>query len=124
MAAVNWALAVRWIARTLGLLYFAFISWFVVAHALSAGGLPNFWQAPGAVQLDFVALFLMTVGGIVGWKWEGVATIMLFLGTGIWLLVEQNLPWPPGLSLLIGVLYAFSGWCTKQPYISHRHATQ
>jgi hypothetical protein len=100
--------AARWIARTLAVLYFAFIAWFVVAHALGAGGLPNFWQAPGAVQLDFVALFLMTVGGIVGWKWEGAAAVMVLLGTGIWLLVEQHLPWPPGLSLLIGVLYAFS----------------
>jgi hypothetical protein len=82
------------------------------------------WQAPVAVRLDFAALFLMTVGGILGWKWEGVATVMMLLGTGIWLLVEQHLPWPPGLSLLIGVLYAFSWWCTKRPFISHRHAAQ
>jgi hypothetical protein len=69
-------------------------------------------------------LFLMTVGGIVGWKWEGVAAAMVLLGTGIWLLVEQDLPWPPGLSLLIGVLYAFSWWCTKRPVIFRKHAMQ
>jgi hypothetical protein len=114
---------VRWTARTLGLLYFAFISWFVVAHIVDSENLPKFWQAPGAVQLDFLALFLMTIGGIVGWKWEATAAVMVLLGTGIWLLVEQQLPWPPGLSLLIGVLYAFSWWCTKRPFASRTHAT-
>jgi hypothetical protein len=116
--------AARWTARTLALFYFAFVSWFVVAHALGAEGLPSLWRAPAAVQLDFVALFLMTVGGVVGWKWEGLATGMVLLGTGIWLLVEQQLPWPPGLSLLIGVLYAFNWWCTKRPFLSHTHAPQ
>jgi hypothetical protein len=123
MAPDNWIHAIRWIARTLGLLYFAFISWFVVAHALG-DGLPNLRQAPAAVQIDFLALFLMTVGGIVGWKWEGVAAVMVLIGTGLWLLVEQQLPWPPGLSLLIGVLYAFSWWYTKRTFILREHATQ
>jgi hypothetical protein len=116
MAADNWVNACRWIARTLGLLYFAFIAWFVVAHAVGPDGLPNFWQAPRDVQLDFLALFLMTVGGIVGWKWEGVAAIMILVGTGIWLLIEQHLPWPPGLSLLIGVLFAFSWTYSRRPF--------
>lgn len=107
----------RWTARTLGALYFVFMSWFVVAHALGAGGLPNLWQAPPAVQLDFLALFLMTIGAVVGWRWEGVAAVMVLLGSGMWLLVEQQLPWPPGLSLLIGVLYAFTWWCTKRPFM-------
>jgi hypothetical protein len=116
MAADNCINACRWIARTLGLLYFAFITWFVAAHAVN-DGLPKFWQSPAAVQLDFVALFLMVVGGIVGWKWEGVATIMILFGTGIWLLVEQHLPWPPGLSVLIGVLYAFSWSYMKWAFV-------
>jgi hypothetical protein len=105
---------VRWIARTLGLLYFAFISWFVVAHALGAGGLPNVWQAQPAVQLDFLALFLMTIGAVVGWRWEGAAALMVLFGTGLWVLVEQHLPWPPGLTLLIGLLYALTWWHTRR----------
>jgi hypothetical protein len=112
MAASNWVNAGRWTARTLSLLYLAFISWFVVAHALGAGGLPNLWEALPAVQLDFLALFLMTIGAVVGWRWEGVAAVMVLLGSAIWLLVEQQLPWPPGLSLLIGLLYAFTWGCT------------
>jgi hypothetical protein len=119
----NWAVAARWIARTVGLLYFLFISWFIVTH-LMADGLPNVWRAPRAVQLDFLALFLMTVGGIVGWKWEGLAAVMILFGVGIWLIAEQRLPWPPDLSLSIGVLYGSSWWCTKRPFTSHGHATQ
>jgi hypothetical protein len=123
VAADTWINACRWIARTLGLLYFVFISWFVMAHALD-DGLPNFWQAPRDVQLDFLALFLMTVGGVVGWKWEGVAAVMILLGTAIWLIVEQHLPWPPGLSLLIGALYAITWWCLWQPVIRQSAAPQ
>jgi hypothetical protein len=124
MTADSWVNAGRWTARILGLLYFAFISWFVVAHAFGAGGLPNVWQAPAAVQLDFLALFLMTIGAVVGWRWESVAAVMVLFGTGIWLLVEQHLPWPPGLTLLIGVLYAFTWWRTKRPFMPQRRAMQ
>jgi hypothetical protein len=49
---------------------------------------------------------------------------MVLLGTGIWLLIEQHLPWPPGLTLLIGVLYAFSWWQTKRPFFSRRPAVR
>jgi hypothetical protein len=117
MTSDNWINAGRWTARTLGLLYFVFISWFVVAHALGAGGLPNLWQAPPAVQLDFLALILITIGAVVGWRWEGMAAVMVLVGSALWLIVEQNLPWPPGLSLLIGLLYALTWWNTR------RHST-
>jgi hypothetical protein len=104
---------VRWIARTLGLLYFAFVSWFVVAHAVE-GKLPNLWQESLAVQFECLALFLVAVGGLVGWKWEGVAALMILGGSALWLIVERNLPWPPGLSLLIGLLYVLTWWNTRQ----------
>ncbi len=107
--------AARWIARALGLLYFAFIGWFVLAHAVSPEGLPSIWKMSPSEQLETLALFLMVVGAVVGWKWEGLAAVMVLFGTALWLLVELQLPWPPGLSLLIGVLYAFAWWCAKVP---------
>jgi hypothetical protein len=113
MTAEYWVKAARWTARTLGLLYFVFIGWFVVAHALDAG-LPNLRQAPLAVRLDFLALFLITIGAVVGWRWEGVAAVMVLAGSVLWLIVERNLPWPPGLSLLIGLLYSFTWWNTRR----------
>jgi hypothetical protein len=116
--------AARWTARTLGLLYFGLVSFFVVAHAVSPEGLPSVWTAPPAVQVDSLALFLMSVGAAVGWRWEGVAAVMVLCGSGMWLLVEQQLPWPPGLSLLIGALYAFSWWCERRPLMPPRLSMQ
>ena len=112
----------RWMARTLGLLYFTFIGWFIIAHAFSPEGLPPPWSMSLAEQLDAVALFLVVIGGVVGWKWEGAAAIIVLFGTALWLLLEGRLIWPPGLSLLIGILYAFAWWSTKRPFEPQRHA--
>jgi hypothetical protein len=112
----SWAAAARSIARTAAVLYFAFIALFVGAHAVE-GELPDLWYGPLAAQLDSMALLLILLGGIVGWKWEGTASVMVLLGSAIWLLVERNSPWPLGLSLLIGVLYGygFAWWRTRRP---------
>jgi hypothetical protein len=111
----------RWMARTLSLLYFAFIAIFVLAHAVSPEGLPSIWKMSPAEQLDTVALLLVVVGGVVGWKWEPAAAVITLSGTALWLFVERNLLWPPGLSILIGVLYAFAWWSTKQPFVTQEH---
>jgi hypothetical protein len=105
----------RWMARTLGVLYFAFIAIFVFADAVSPDGLPSIWEMSPAEQLDTLALFLVVIGGVVGWKCEPAAAVMILFGTALWFLVERNLLWPPGLSLLIGVLYAFIYWSEKLP---------
>ena len=112
----------RWIARTLGLVYFAFMAWFIMAHAFSPEGLPPLWRMSLAEQLDAIALFMVVVGGVVGWKSEGVAAIAVLVGTALWLLLEGQLLWPPGLSILIGVLYAFAWWSTKRPFAPQRDA--
>jgi hypothetical protein len=114
----------RWMARTLGLLYLAVIAIFALAHAMSPDGLPSIWKMSPAEQLDTLALFLVVVGGVVGWKWEPAAAVMVLFGTGLWLLVERNLLWPPGLSLLVGVLYAFTWWSTRQPVAEKKHAIE
>jgi hypothetical protein len=104
----------RWIARLLGLLYCAFIAFFVVAHALSPEGLPPVWRFSLPEKLDALALFLMAIGSVAGWKWEGVSAVLVLAGTALWVLLERDLPWPPGGTLLIGALYAFASWSTKQ----------
>jgi hypothetical protein len=48
---------------------------------------------------------------------------MILFGTVLWLLIERNFLWPPGLSLLIGVLYAFTWWSKKQPFVAQKHPT-
>ena len=114
----------RWTARTLSLLYFAVIAFFIIAHAVSPEGLPIVWKQSLDVQLDFLALFLLVVGGLVGWKWEGVAAVMILVGTSLWLFVEQQLPWPPGLSLLIGALYLCTWWSLEQPHAKRMQAAR
>ena len=108
---------VNWTARILGLLFFAFISLFVVAHAASSEGLPQLWRESLGVQLDFVALFLMVVGGIAGWKWPDMASVVVLSGYTLWQLVEHRLPWPPSwieIPLAVGVLYAVASWIKKR----------
>jgi hypothetical protein len=103
-----------WAGRILGLMFFLFVGFFVVAHALT-GELPNLWNATSHVRLDTLALFLMTVGGVVGWWTTGVASAMVLCGYGLWQLVEHRLPWPPSMvefPLVIGLLY-MSTWCCK-----------
>src|SRR5690242_14697183 len=111
MVATIWVSTARWIARTAGAVYAAFMTWFILAHALSRDGLPNLVQAPAAVQLGFLALFLMILGSILGWKWEGVAAAMILVGCLTWIVVERHLPWPPRLMPSVGFLYAFT-WLT------------
>jgi hypothetical protein len=116
-----------WAARIIGLLNFAFVGFFVVAHALSGDGLPPLWRGPLEVQLDSLALILMTIGGVVGWKWPRVATVMVLGGYAIWQAVERRLPWPPSVievPLSIGLLYAFSCWSAARPSASRGHAVQ
>jgi hypothetical protein len=113
----------RWIARTLSLCYAAFMALFIGAHALSPEGLPPLWRMPLSHTLNFLALILAAFGGMLGWKWEGIAAIAVLFGSLLWLLINHNLIWPPGLSLLIGVLYAFSWWSTKRPVMPRRYAT-
>lgn len=113
----------RWTARVLGTLYFCFMALFFVAHALSLDGLPRIGGEPLAIQLLFLAWFLMVLGCIVGWKWEGVASVMMLSGYSIWQIVEQRLPWPPSWiepALAIGLLYAFTWWYLKRPFPPQR----
>ena len=103
-----------WGGRILGTMFFLFVSFFVIAHAFSEEGLPRLWNETSRVRLDTMALFLMTVGGVVGWKYTGVASAMIFCGYALWQLVERRLPWPPGvveIPFVVGSLYAAAWWC-------------
>jgi hypothetical protein len=116
----KWPIAARWTARVLSVCYAAFMAFFIAAHALSQEGLPPLWRMPLPHQGNFLALLLAAFGGVLGWRWEGTAAVAVLFGSLLWLLINHNLIWPPGLSLLIGALYAFSWWSTKAPILIHR----
>jgi hypothetical protein len=116
----------RWGGRITGLLFFLFIAILVVGHAFSPEGLPNPLRAGTAVQLEFSALFLMVVGGLVGWKSPPAATITIVLGYVLFRLVEGGLPWPPSafeIPLVIACLYAIAWWTPKRSASPRPHAT-
>lgn len=96
---------------------------FFVAADFAPEGLPPIWKEPPAVQLDFLALLLMVVGCVVGWKWDAVAGFMTLFGYLIWQLVEQRIPWPPTwleLVLATGLLYALSWWSSNRTFTTQR----
>jgi hypothetical protein len=117
------AIAARWTARVLSLFYAAFMTFFIAAHALSPEGLPPMAKMPLSHQLNVLALLLAAFGGVIGWRWEGTAAIVVLFGSLLWLLINQNLIWPPGLSFLIGILYAFSWWSTQKSHSPWMRAT-
>jgi hypothetical protein len=119
----KWSTVGRWTARVLSLSYAAFMAFFIAAHALSPDGLAPLWGMPMSHHLNTLALLLAAFGGLLGWKWEGMAAVAVLFGTLIWLFVNQNLIWPPGLSVLIGVLYAFSWWTMKRYTLVSQRAT-
>jgi hypothetical protein len=113
-----------WSARILSLLFAAVVMLFVFAQAVS-GELPRVWQEPPVVQLEFVALLLMTVGGVAGWKWPSAASVIMLFGYVVWWIIERRLPWPPGLieiALLTGLLYAIDSWSGSRSIAQQRRA--
>jgi hypothetical protein len=78
------------------------MSWLIGAHALSPEGLPSLWGEPVGHQLNALALFLVAVGGVVGWKWELGAAVMIVSGNALWLFLNHQLLWPFGLTLAGG----------------------
>jgi hypothetical protein len=118
--------AALWAARVLGLLFFVFMVFMVIGHSLS-DGLPPLWRGPVGVQLDSLALILMTVGGVAGWKWPRAASVMVLAGYAIWQAVERRMPWPPSVvevPLFFGLLYFLNWSSAARPSASRGHAVQ
>jgi hypothetical protein len=116
MTLKKWPIAARWTARVLSVCYAAFMAFFIGAHALSPEGLPPLWRMPLPHQVNFLALLLAAFGGLLGWRWEGIAAFAVLFGSILWLLNNHNLVWPPGLSVLIGLLYGISAWSTRRAF--------
>ncbi len=119
--AIHWiSLSVRWAGRVTGLLLAAL----VVAVAVGEGGPPNVLRQPPAVRLEFLAMFLMLTGFLVGWRREllggglAVGGFVLFFGTEI---VANGKP-PGGAMLLFvipGVLLLLSYTLNRQQPFRH-----
>ena len=68
----------RWTARVLGVLMV--VSTLIIAIG---EGMPNPFTQPMIVQLGFLALALIIVGILAGWRWELSGGIMSLVGWGL-----------------------------------------
>ena len=67
----------RWTARILGTLLFS-----VVVLIAIGEGMPNPFTQPVGVQVGFLALALVLVGILAGWRWELAGGLISLAGWG------------------------------------------
>src|SRR3974390_703013 len=91
------ATACRWTGRIIG----AFLV--IVTVLLAVGeGMPNPFTQPVGVQFGFLALALILLGILAGWKWELAGGAVSFAG---WILfVVAVIRSPRGLTWFVGAL--------------------
>jgi hypothetical protein len=98
----------RWAARILGTGILLFFVSFIVV-----GKIPPIWNQPLLGQIQFVGIFLFLLGCVAGWGRDGFGAFLILIGYLIFLIVEGESPWPPGMFefiLLTGVLYLIAWW--------------
>jgi RNA polymerase sigma-70 factor (ECF subfamily) len=101
--------AARWTARSFGTLLLAFYGLFILGE-----GLPPIGSQPEGVQLNFLALGLMLLGFVVGWKHEGAAALLIGTGWALWQVSEGRLKWNLFQTPVpVAALYAFCWWATR-----------
>src|SRR5262245_46371682 len=83
----NDAAVCRWTARIVG----ALLVFFTVLIAVGQD-IPNPFAQPVAVQIGFLALALILVGILAGWRWELSGGIMSILGWCLFVLAVVTSP--------------------------------
>jgi hypothetical protein len=107
-----WAAACRCTARILGTVLVIFVLIIAIGE-----GMPNPFTQPLGVQIGFLALALIMVGILAGWRWElagGVLSLAgwcLFVGSVVGF---QRLNAFISLLVLPGVLYLASAWLRRR----------
>ena len=98
----------RWTARVLGVLMF--VSTLIIAIG---EGMPNPFTQPVIVQVGFLALALIILGILAGWRWELSGGIMSLVGWGLLVIpVIKHSPRGPNPFFVVmavpGILYVAS----------------
>ena len=77
-------------------------------------GLPPIGSQPEGVQLSFVAVGLMLLGFVVGWKKEGTAALLIGSGWTLWHIAEGRISLNAFQTPLpVAVLYGLCWWATQ-----------
>ena len=105
------AVACRWTARVAGTLMI------ISAVVIAIGeGIPNPFTQPPVVQIGFLALAMILIGILAGWRWElaggvlSLASWCLFVGSVVGL---TRLNVFISLLALPGILYLISAWLRR-----------
>ena len=107
----------RWTARLIGTLMVLLIIVIAIGE-----GMPNPFTQPPAVQIGFLALAMILIGILAGWRWELAGGILSLAG---WCLFVGSVVGAKRLNVFIsllalpGILYLISAWLRRQ---NKRHA--
>jgi serine/threonine protein kinase len=93
----------RWSARILGTLWALLVFVFIIGE-----GSPPLGKQPSSVQWEFAAMGLWFAGFILGWRFEGLAALLILLASAIFHGIEARFPlgWALELPSIIGLMYA------------------
>ena len=80
----------RWIARIVGALLVILTVWIAIGQ-----GMPNPFTQPTGVQAGFLALALILIGILAGWRWELSRGIISLFGWCFFLAPVMNSPRGP-----------------------------
>ena len=109
----GWLQGVRWSTRLLGMSLLLFFAVIFGLYVLGVGLPPLAFQS-GGLRLNYLAIILMLLGFILGWKFEGTAAVLIAAGWALWHSSNGSLAWSMfHLALLVAVLYAFCWWATR-----------
>ncbi len=108
-------MGIRWAARILASLLAILVLVIFLGEGLSSEGPGSPFKHPLPVQLEFLGIFAVWVGLIVGWKWEGVAAVLVLGGMIVFHIIAGKLwlNWVFGLFDLTGILFLFCWWLKK-----------
>ena len=98
------AVACRWTARILGTLLVLMIVLIAIGE-----GMPNPFTQPMSVQIGFLALALLMIGILGGWRWELAGGILSLVGWSLFVVAVMHPPrglnWFVSALALPGALY-------------------
>ena len=96
--------ACRWTARIIGTLLVLLIVIIAIGE-----GMPNPLTQPMSVQVGFLALALVMIGILGGWRWELAGGTLSLVGWGLFVVAVMHPPrglnWFVGALALPGALY-------------------
>ena len=101
----------RWMARIVGSLRVVSVACIAIGE-----GMPNPFTQPPVVQIGFLALAMILIGILAGWRWELAGGILSTVG---WCLFVGSVVGVKRLNVFIsllalpGILYLISAWLKR-----------